>query len=188
MNKWKNSTENERKRPALVLENLRGSWSDCETSSPLPLIASITDGFARLVASIHPFDLATLETLLVRGRVFAMAVRTDGFARLVASLYRFDLATLETLLVRGRVSVTSRLIAVRTDGFAGLPVLMDDRLLCADTTSTLHGLTSFLLWAVLEKSEFRSPDLVAYPTGLMVVCQSPNPKSNQERKMRLRTL
>ena len=80
----------------------------------------MTDGFAGLVARCHRFDLATLETFLVRGRVFAIAVQTDGFAGLVASLHRFDLATLETFLVRGGVSVTSHLIAVQTDGFAGL--------------------------------------------------------------------
>jgi len=46
------------------------------------LITRRADGFAGLVAHCHRFDLATLETFLVRGRVFAIAVQTDGFAGL----------------------------------------------------------------------------------------------------------
>ncbi len=196
------SYKNEKKRPALVLENLRGSWSDCQTSSPLPFVANVTkparlddfplftlgtlanfvplvaclaDGFAGLVASLHRFDLPTLETFLVCGRVLVtsclIAVRTDGFAGLVAHCHRFDLPTLETFLVRGRVSVTSHLIAVRTDGFAGLLIFIDSRLLIADTAKILHSLTSFWFWVDLEKSKFRSPDLISYPTLLLALRQ-----------------
>ncbi len=196
------SYKNERKKPALVLENLRGSWSDCQTSSPLPLIATVApvksldnfrffalgtlanftvlvaclaDRFVGLVARLHRFDLATLETFLVRGRVFVtsclIAVLTDGFAGLVAHCHRFDLATLETFLVRGRVFVTSHLIAVLTDGFAGLLIFIDSRLLLADIAKILHGFTSFWFWVDLEKSKFRSPDLISYPTLLLALRQ-----------------
>ena len=99
---------------------------------------------------------------------------TDGFARLVAHCHRFDLATLETFLMRGRVFA----IAVRTDGFAGLPIFVNSCLLLADIANTLHGLTSFWFWVGLEKSKFRSPDLTTYPTVLKVVCQSKKENRN----------
>lgn len=51
-----------------------------------PLITHRADGFAGLVAHCHPFDLATLGTFLVRGRVFVIAFRTDGFAGFTISM------------------------------------------------------------------------------------------------------
>ncbi|MST04430.1 MAG: hypothetical protein EXS49_02610, partial [Candidatus Pacebacteria bacterium] len=66
-----------------------------------PLITIPADGFAGLVTNCHIFDLSTLETFLVLGRVFDIAAMTDGFAGLVANCHTFDLSTLETFLVRG---------------------------------------------------------------------------------------
>jgi len=56
------------------------------------LVARMTSGFT-IIASMHQFDLATRETLLVRGRIIAIAVFTDGLAGLAVFVNLFVLST-----------------------------------------------------------------------------------------------
>ena len=127
-------------------------WVDVHTGTPLRLVAAVAEA-----ESLYDFRLFAFGTTAYIAPLITR--RADGFADLVAHFHRFDLATLEAFHVRGRVFA----IAVRTDGFAGLTVLMDGSALSADTTNNLHGCTSFQSFG-FGKSSFRSPNLTSYPT------------------------